>query len=100
MPWIYQSAENKEAGLHLRQMTKNKLFGPRQTTRNESTSWNSFHRVLQARPWLRYTKNMEVKRLKAMLRAATVRAGFGSSPAMRLIEPQHHDSAHCKHSFE
>ena len=41
-------------------------------------------------------KNMLVNSEKAMLRAATVLAGFGSSPAMTVMEPQHQDSAHCK----
>ncbi len=50
--------------------------------------------MLQASPWLRYTKNMAVKRLKAMVREETVRAGLGSKPARMLMEPQHHDSAH------
>ena len=39
---------------------------------------------------------MLVNSEKAMLRAATVLAGFGSSPASTVMEPQHHDSAHCK----
>jgi len=37
---------------------------------------------------------MAVKRLKAMLRDDTVRAGLGSRPARMDMDPQHHDSAH------
>lgn len=55
-----------------------------------------FYLVLHASDWLRYTKNMDMKRLKAILRAATFASGLGSRPANRFMDCQHHDSAHWK----
>ena len=62
------------------------------------TDTTGLYLVLQANAWLRYTKYIDVNKLNAMLRAATFVSGLGNRPAKRFMDPQHHDSAHCKKS--